>query len=128
MDIPGISGAPTPPQSDISVVTAGRKRLATNGGVRPTTTTVKPSNKARDKRVEAPEVAPHPSLAPMATPAKMALTEAADNKKRKKAMVALLKAAPTLLSRKASPTNPTRGRTARPTVVSSEVFIETLTR
>jgi hypothetical protein len=65
------------------------------------------------------------------TPMKMALTEAVANKKRKKVMTALPKAAPTPSSHKASPMNPTRGQTAHPTVVSeddSEVFVETLAR
>jgi hypothetical protein len=61
----------------------------------------------------------------------MALTEVAANKKRKKAATALPKAAPTPSSRKASPTNPTRGRSACATVVSEddiEVFVETSAR
>jgi hypothetical protein len=65
------------------------------------------------------------------TSAKMALTEAAANKKRKKAATTLPKAALTPPSCKASPMNPTRGLAARPTIVSeddSKVFIETLAR
>jgi hypothetical protein len=136
--IPGAFDAPTPPQSNISAVTAGRKRLVANDGIRLTATTVKPFGKAGGKRVEASEVAPHPPLAPVAgrrqikpTPAKMALTEVAANKKRKKAVTALPKAAPTPSSRKASPANPTRGRSACPTIVSEddiEVFVETSAR
>jgi hypothetical protein len=101
-------------------------------------TAMKPSGKAGGKRVQPMEVAPRPLLAPVAgqrkskpTPAKMALAEAAANKKRKKAVAALPKAAPTLPSRKASPANPPRGRTARSTVVAiddSQVFVETPTR
>jgi hypothetical protein len=112
--IPGAFDAPTPPQSNISVVTVGRKRLGANSGIRPAATTVKPFGKAGSKRVEASEVAPHPPLALVAgrrqikpTPAKMALTEVAANKKRKKAATALPMAAPTPSCRKASPTNPT---------------------
>jgi hypothetical protein len=102
-----------PPQSDIFVVTTGRKRLGANDRVRPTATIVKPSGKAGDKRVEAPEVTPRPPLAPVAsrrkikpTPVKTVLTEAAANNKRKKAATTLLKAAPTPLSRKARQTYP----------------------
>jgi hypothetical protein len=61
----------------------------------------------------------------------MVLTKAAANKKRKKATVALPKAALNPPSCKASPMNPTRGRTSRLTVVSEddiEVFVETPAR
>jgi hypothetical protein len=62
------------------------------------------------------------------TSAKMVLTEAAANKKRKKAATMLPKAALTPLSRKVSPMNPTRGRTARPTIVSEDDIIKTPAR
>jgi hypothetical protein len=55
----------------------------------------------------------------------MMLIKAAANKKRKKSMTTLPKAAPTPLSRKASSANPPRGRTI---VNHSEVFVETPTR
>jgi hypothetical protein len=61
----------------------------------------------------------------------MMLIKAVANKKRKKSVTTLPKAAPTPLSRKASSANPPRGRTARPTIVivnHSEVFVETPTR
>lgn len=84
--------------------------MGANGGVRPAATAVKHSGKVGGKRVEAPEVAPRPPLAPLAsrrqsklTHAKMAHAEAEANKNRKKAVEALGKAAPTPPSCKASP-------------------------
>ena len=77
--------------------------------VRPAGTAVKASGKAGGKRVEAPEVAPRPPVAPVAgrrqnkpTPAKVALAEAAAKKKRKKAEAVLPKAAAASSTRKAS--------------------------